>query len=78
MVRLVRTSGRTSYDQAYLVVGLVDTLDEACDGGLQQHQQGEAPGEAEHEAHRPQRVDQGPQQHVDVQRHRAPHRGGVL
>lgn len=62
----------------YLVVAVVDTLQQAGDGGLHEHEQSELPGQADHEGQHPSGLDQRPQQHVDVQGHRASHQRCVL
>ena len=75
---LSRPLGLWSTYPQYLVVAVVDALQQAGDGGLHEHEQSELPGQADHEGQHPSGLDQRPQQHVDVQGHRAPHQRRVL
>lgn len=58
---------------SYLIVCVVDVLNEASDRGLHQYKECELPWKIHHKVDHAQCLDEGPEQYIDIQTHRLSH-----
>lgn len=58
---------------SYLIVCVVDVLNEASDRGLHQYKECELPWKIHHKVDHAHCLDEGPEQHIDIQTHRLSH-----
>ena len=61
-----------------LVFCVVDVLNQASNWRLHQYKERELPREIHHQGNHPHRLDECPQQHVDIQAHCSSHQVGVF